>query len=422
LYPTSSDLEGRQREIDGTLDMGAYEYDSGPYANASGRGDPNLAYDPVNNRYLAVYGYSDGTGGGWLYGRLINPDGTPYADQFQISEQKSYQRMFSAAAYDAFHQKYVAVWDTFNASSNDYDLMGQWVNPDGSLDGYNFTVSNKDAVKEWKSAIAHGGSNSQTLVVWNKQDYPTNQEDVFGRLFIKDVAQGTDEFPVANAAGSFQGNPAVAFDGVNNQFLVVWGDDRDSGYGSEIYGRRFDLSGAPIGNEIRVTDHGGSPQNGDQVDPAVAFNPTTQKFLVAWADTRHGNYDLYGRAVHSDGTMPGSSFPITTFAENQNCPTLDYNATMGKFLAVWQDERNGPATTNRDLYGQWLDGNGTTIGPNFAAVRVNEDQVFPRLASGASSFLAVFEIDYASGTPMFDVGFKEIKESSFLFLPLILRQ
>lgn len=110
LYPTSSDLDGRARMID-NVDMGAYEFDNQPFANAVGRGDPNLAYDPINNRYLAVYNYADGTGGGRLHGRLINPDGTPLAAEFPISEQKTYKRMNSAVAYDAQNNKFVTVWD-----------------------------------------------------------------------------------------------------------------------------------------------------------------------------------------------------------------------------------------------------------------------------------------------------------------------
>jgi hypothetical protein len=425
LYPTSSDLDGRQRILDGgiseTVDMGAYEYDNGPYANASGRGDPNLAFDPVNNRYLAVYGYSNGTGGGWLYGRLINPDGTPYAAEFQISEQKSYNRMLSTVTYDAFHQKFVAVWDSFNASTNISDILGQLVNPDGTLDGWNFTVSNKAGVADYGPVIAYDGTNNQTLAVWNKYTFPTGEEDVFGRFFVKDVAQGADEFAIAADPGSGQGLPAVAFDPANNQFLVVFGDDRDSATSEgEIFGQLIASNRTLTGSNFRIVESTASP--GDQIYPAVAFNPTAQKYLVAWEDSRNGNADIYGRVVNHDGTLAGSSFPITAAGENQGYVTLGYNAAMGKFLALWQDERNGPSTTGRDLYGQWLDGNGLPVGPNFSVVRASNDQVYPKLAAGTNSFLVIYEVDSTSGPVTFDVGFKEIKETNFLFLPLILRQ
>ncbi len=424
LYPTSSDLDGRQRILDGgiseTVDMGAYEYDNGPYANASGRGDPNLAYDPVNNRYLAVYNSADGTGGGRLYGRLINPDGTPNADQFQISEQKSYNRMLSAVTYDAFHQKFVAVWDIFNASTNDMDIQGQLVNPDGTLDGYNFTVSNKAGVAYYGPAIAYDGTNNQTLAVWNKYTFPTDEEDVFGRFFVKDVAQGADEFAVSAVVGSDQGLPAVAFDPGNNQFLVVFADVRDSPtHEVEIFGQLIASNRTLIGSNFRIVESTSSP--GDQIYPAVAFNPTTQKYLVAWEDSRNGDVDIYGRVVNHDGTLVGNSFPIGAAVGYQRYVSTAYDSMNQRFLAAWQDKRNEP-TTGWDIYGQWFDGNGLPTWPNFGVIRTVNDQQFPKVAYGFGSFLMVYEIDYASGTPMFDVGFKEIKGTSFLFLPLILRQ
>ena len=424
LYPTSSDLDGRQRILDGgiseTVDMGAYEYDNGPYANASGRGDPNLAFDPVNNRYLAVYGYSNGTGGGWLYGRLINPDGTPYAAEFQISEQKSYNRMLSTVTYDAFHQKFVAVWDSFNASTNDSDIQGQLVNFDGTLDGWNFTVSNKAGVADYGPAIAYDGTNNQTLAVWNKHTFPTDEEDVFGRFFVKDVAQGADEFAVSAVAGSGQGLPAVAFDPGNNQFLVVFADGRDSATSEgEIFGQLIASNRTLTGNNFRIVESTASP--GDQIYPAVAFNPTAQKYLVAWEDSRNGNADIYGRVVDHDGTLVGNSFPIGTAAGDQRYVSTAYDSINQRFLAAWQDKRNEP-TTGWDIYGQWFDGNGLPTWPNFGVVRATNDQQFPKVAYGSGSFLMVYEIDYASGPVMFDVGFKEIKGTNFLFLPLILRQ
>ena len=420
LYPTSSDLDGRDREIDGNVDMGAYEYDSSPYANASGKGDPNLAYDLVTNRYLAIYNYADGTGGGRLYGRLINPDGTPYAPEFPISEQKSYARLFSAAAYDAFHQKFVVVWDIFNASTNDMDIQGQLVNPEGTLDGWNFTVSNKAGVADYGPAIAYDGTNHQTLAVWNKHTFPTDEEDVFGRFFVKDVAQGADEFAIAAVPGSSQGLPALAFDPTNNQFLVVFIDDRDFATSEgEIFGQLIASNRTLIGSNFYIVESAASP--GDQIYPAVAFNPTAQKFLVAWEDSRNGNADIYGRVVDHDGTLVGNSFPIGAVAGDQMYVSMAYDAMNQRFLAAWQDKRNEP-TTGWDIYGQWFDGNGLPTWPNFGVVRAANDQLFPKVAYGSGSFLMVYEIDYASGPVMFDVGFKEIKGTNFLFLPLILRQ
>jgi hypothetical protein len=412
LYPTSSDRDGRARIID-TVDMGAYEFDTSPYAHAVGRGDPNLAHDPVNNRYLAVYNNTDGSGGGRLYGRLVNPDGTPFAAEFPISEQMSYKRMFSAAAYDAYHNKFVTIWDIFNASSNDMDIQGQLVNPDGSLDGWNYVVSNKVGVEEFTPAIAYDETTYNTLVAWTKHTFP-DEYDVYGRLFLQDVPQGPDEFAIANPAGSGQGNPAIAFDGNNDQFLVVWTDDRDSGTSqSEVYGQRIAASGALSGGNFRITDN----RPGDQGPAAVAFSPDTGKFLVAWAEDLSGSSDLYGRVVDGAGTLPGSIFPISLSGGEQSDVSLAFDSQKNRFLAVWQDTRNNP-TTGTDLYGQLFDTHGNPTWPNFAIVRAANEQRYPKAASGSGSFLVAYEYSDLTG---FDVRFRQITDPGFLFLPLILK-
>ena len=83
-------------------------------------------------------------------------------------------------------------------------------------------------------------------------------------------------------------DPAVAYNPTSDQYLVAWEGDDDAGPlvdgEDEIFVQRLSANGAQVGaNDRRVSDMG---PNGD-VDfsadnPAVAHNPTSNQYLVAW--------------------------------------------------------------------------------------------------------------------------------------------
>jgi len=81
-------------------------------------------------------------------------------------------------------------------------------------------------------------------------------------------------------------NPAVAYNSRDDQYLVVWRGDDNSGEmvegESEIFGQRVDgASGAEIGDDFRISDMGsdGDPAY-DAFAPAVAYNSQAGHYLV----------------------------------------------------------------------------------------------------------------------------------------------
>jgi hypothetical protein len=404
LYPTSSDLDGRDRMMGG-VDMGAYELDTGPHAGVTGRGDPALARDADLDRFLAAYSSWDGTGKGRLLGRLIYPDGSPAGDEFPIDEQGSYQRILSAVAYDAALRKFLVFWDLFNASSNDSDLHGQVVNPDGSLEGWNFVVTGQAGVGERNPAAAYGATSRRTMVVWDRKHYPTDESDVAGRLYLDGLPLG-GEFPVANLGGVTESGADLAHDPVGDRFLVAWTDDRSAPTSAgEVWARRFDADGNPVGDGVQVTETAGASRPGDQREPAVAYNPSAQHFLVAWADDGGEDFDVNGRIVGSDGALQGTVFPIASGGGNQEGVALACGGDPARFLALWQDDGAGEAS---DIRGAWLHHQGSPRLVEFAVADDAGTQTLPRVAAGASGLLGIWETAPPSGPPDFDVAYRRI--------------
>src|SRR5262249_4868475 len=106
--------------------------------------------------------------------------------------------------------------------------------------------------------------------------------------------------------------PAVAYNGRANEYLVVWrGDDVTAGE-CEIYGQRLDAaSGALIGGKIRISDMGpdGDTHFGAK-DPAVAYNGFANEYLVVW----HGD-DNSGDLVSEEFEIFGQRLDAATGKE-----------------------------------------------------------------------------------------------------------
>lgn len=93
-----------------------------------------------------------------------------------------------------------------------------------------------------------------------------------------------------------------------------------------------------------------------QTKPFISYDPVQQRFFITWQDGRNGsvsleNMDIYGQYVNSDGSPSGTNYSINIAEGNQYDPTIAYNSTSNQFLAVWKDGRNY-ATTVSDVYGQ----------------------------------------------------------------------
>jgi hypothetical protein len=227
-----------------------------------------------------------------------------------------------------------------------------------------------------------GTATRQYLVTYDRNG------DIYGRLVGENGVAVGGEFIICNAASS-QFYPSVAFNSATNQYLVTWTDDRNGA--SDIYGQLVNANGSLSGGNFFISN-----AVDRQFYPSVAYNSSTNQFLVAWEDARNGSYDIYGQLVNSNGSLSGGNFVISNAANSQYWPSVAFNSSTNQFLAVWQDGRSG---TNTDIYGQLVNANGSLSGGDFVISNAADNQNAPSVAfnSSANQFLAAW-LDYRSGT------------------------
>ena len=234
------------------------------------------------------------------------------------------------------------------------------------LIGTNFRISGAAATAhDFSPAVAHNSTNGQYLVVWQDSRLPASSRDIFAQRFTADGRRVGFNFRVATTDDSIgDRKPAVVYNPINNQYLVVWREGPISRRGI-LYGQRVKANGSLAGTPIRITSHAARVVSFPA--SAVAHNPVNNQYLVVWADGRDvvavaRDYDLYGQRVKANGDIVGGEIRISdndadfatepavaeTAAPHPDCPSDGFRicprSTRGRYWRwpLWPRPRPAP--------------------------------------------------------------------------------
>lgn len=211
--------------------------------------------------------------------------------------------------------------------------LGGSVAQGGPASGADFPISEGAGLQN-RPAIAYDPNGDRFFLTWyDFRNRKSSGFDIYGRIVDGGGKPISGDIQVSPAKRS-QGNPAAAFDTVNNSIMVLWADWRDAeDIDSDIYGRLLRADGTPYGDDIKIS----GLRHVSQKSPNLAFDPTRQRFLVVWNDSRHRTDKIYGRFVGADGSLQGDEFPISMDGYAQDSPSVLYDPRKDQFLVVWRD-------------------------------------------------------------------------------------
>ena len=236
------------------------------------------------------------------------------------------------------------------------------------------------------AAAAAANRFGEALILW--ADERSGDACIYGRLVDSAGSPaGADFAVVAGGAGSSCTEPAAAAD-TDGGWWVVWLESRDEN--PDVFCRRLDRGGNPLGPEFRVNDDGASSQ---QRISSIGIDARGVS-CVAWEDERHGRTDIFCCLFDSTGAVPGSNRRL-----NDDGPggAAQYYAAVaagnGRYVVAWVDGRSGI-----DIYAQFLDGAGDPVGAN---QRVNSGgsgttEWYPFCAMDSGNRAVVAWMDYRS--------------------------
>jgi hypothetical protein len=316
-----------------------------------------VAWNQTARQYLVVW-----VGGSGLYGRRVTGNGEPVGTSFGISGAGAGSPV---VVWNQKANEYLVVWpDARNSETRDLDIWGQRLSGDGTPIGIGFRISGPNATaRDWNPAVAWNKTDNQYLVVWqdnrNSPTLPTDRWDIYGRRVGADGKPVGVELRIsAPNVISNKWLPAVAWSGAANQYLVVWQDNRNYPTTlNDIYGRRVGADGKPVGNDFNIS---GPDAYNPNSDAAVVWNWTTREYLVVWTDQRDyldRGRDIYGRRLGAGAAPVGAGFRISGInaTSNEIESALAWNQTANEYLVVWTDGRNYE-TREMDIWGRRVAG------------------------------------------------------------------
>ena len=173
------------------------------------------------------------------------------------------------------------------------------------------------------------------------------------------------EFQVNTLTSGFQFVSPCAMDD-QGDFVVTWPGTAADGTTLGHFGQRFNRMATRLGGEFQVstyTTHSSYPGFGAYTFPVVATDADGD-FVVAWHNYTSGSgFDIFGRRYDSSGAPQGAQFRVNTYTPNaQRSPVVAMDQD-GDFVVAWWSRQG--AATETDVIGQRFDASGARIGVEF---------------------------------------------------------
>jgi hypothetical protein len=285
-------------------------------------------------------------------------DAAPYVGPEIVISELSGQEYSPAGAYSSKHNEYLVVWEV-DWGGGYHDIHARRISGDGRLLS-EFSLANESGHSQANPAVAYDPINDRYLVVW-AYDYWGNSSDwdVYGSFIPWNGPQGeVNDFSICDW-DSNQAHPAVVYAGTQKEFLIVWKSEA-SGVAGYISGRRITAATGdfPAGDGFTIS-------SGNQIRdfPDVAYNLHRNEYLVTWdLEKTAMDIDIYGKRLRGDGeTLTGGSppvkdeFVIAYWPDFEAMPAVAACDKADQYLVAWQSD-HGTGGADYAIYARYLDG------------------------------------------------------------------
>jgi hypothetical protein len=130
-------------------------------------------------------------------------------------------------------------------------------------------------------------------------------------------------------------NAICRIDAAAADAVIAWEDDRNTNGVYQIRARLMKRDGTFVGPDFTVNQQ----SKGQQIWPQAAMSANGD-FVITWMDRRSGNYQVYVRGFHADGTSKFDEFRVNTGGTSSWLwhPTVSMSCA-GDFVVAWADSR-----------------------------------------------------------------------------------
>jgi hypothetical protein len=168
-------------------------------------------------------------------------------------------------------------------------------------------------------------------------------------------------------AQNCQADTNVVYDSVNNRFCVVWEDARDGTSDYDIWGRLFDTDGNPVESEVGLTENAAN----SQCEPWVAYDNINEQYMIVWEEGLSANvgpFSIKAGLFDEDLTQIGNTITVATGTDNidYNFPCVCFSEETERFLITWNDGDISDGDWYGNIWGMILDDSGDIVVDTFS--------------------------------------------------------
>jgi Ca2+-binding RTX toxin-like protein len=333
------------------------------------------AYNSTDDQYMVAF-VGNGTPDR-IFVQRFDGNGAPIGGETPINDDATAPAAVEdynavSIAYNSRENQFLVAWE----KSDDTTVWAQRIAADGSEIGADIQVSDNTYTDIETSPIAYNPNDNQYLVIWKANN---GTQHVFGQRIGADGGElGTDFQISQDGTGNANDAVDVAFNTQTSQYLAVWRARTTTVSGDfDIHGQLITAAGAEAGpDDFRISDMGPDGNTSFQATPpSVAYNPTTNEFLVGWAgddDTPplvDNEMEVHVQRISADGAELGANDPrISDMGPNGNTvlqafrPAIAWNPNANEYLVVWHGDDT--IDNHFEIYGQRLAADASEIGDN----------------------------------------------------------
>lgn len=359
---------------------------------------PAVVFNPNRGEYLVVYALDMGANAGVteyeIFAQRLAPTGIRLGSPFRVSRMgldgnADYDGFHPDVDHDPIHDLYLVVWQGDHNGSGCVEgqnrIFGQLLTHDskGGLSSMGSMLSlseppatpGLDAVNP---TLAFNTLSGGYLVAWSAERENKGTFTIMLQRVQWDGALQGANVRCSQGVGSEGHAPDVAFNDIDNQFLVTW-----SGVGSgspdefEIWGQRLNASAQWVGGNVRLSTMGPADDPSYAAyHPSVAHDAQFNEYLVTWwGDSNHagllrGEFEIFQQRLGSDLTLRGAPRTRTSDmgASGQTGfiaqhPAVAHATHQRRFLVVWSGEDTPPGRGETEIFGQFYENWGVVINP-----------------------------------------------------------
>ncbi|HSJ57982.1 MAG TPA: hypothetical protein VLC95_12420 [Anaerolineae bacterium] len=267
----------------------------------------------------------------------------------------------------------------------------------GDVYGYYWSPAPNDWVWFWalsgvQPAVAYNRADDDFLLVSMYDSDQDGRYEIWGRVIEGDASSMGAPFLIFQWANRSFWSPRVAWNGLHDEYLVVWGAvDTTTGLPSDVAAARVSPEGAVLPGAPHLVATAGTPHQ-----PDVAYNVAADEYLVAWrCEGLAADWDICGARLRgSDAAVvsPPGAFVVNSTPEDQAAPAVATNQ-QGRYLVLWEHAYPGPCC-DWDIRGQELDVAGAPAGGVVMVSQTLDDETAPRVVARPGpvrDYLAVWQ-------------------------------